>query len=92
MNPREMHGIICDGDASKFSCLVETLNLVHRGYKKNRAFSVARSQNGLAKGERRSARQRTLLWYLCGKLPVQREKTGRGVWRSYEAGEGVTAK
>ncbi len=34
MNPRErkgMYGIICDGGASKFSCLVESLNVVRRG-------------------------------------------------------------
>lgn len=74
MNPREMHGIICDGGASKFSCLVETLNLVRRGLlpdAKFRAFAVSRSQKWPGMGGRQGNEQFfAQLWFLCGNESV----------------------
>jgi hypothetical protein len=87
-----MHGIICDGGASKFSCLVEWLNLVLyvEDYRlvQNAALSggtVARPKNGLPGG---SARQRTTVCtfvvfaQLMGALPVQKINRNKG--RAYE--------
>ena len=87
-----MHGIICDGGASKFSCLVEWLNLVRRGLSpdaKCRAFggSVARSKTGPGRGVGKATNNGLHFRGICaviGSVAWPKINRNKGTDRAYE--------
>jgi hypothetical protein len=86
---KRMHGIICDGGASKISCLVEWLNLVRRGLSpdtKCRAFGGVRSHDpgrGVGKATNNGLHFRGICAVMRA-LPVQKINRNKGPGGAYE--------